>query len=41
CFACHGPDSASRKAKLRLDRFEFATKARGEPLRDEGINRVA
>ena len=30
CFACHGPDSASRKAKLRLDRFEFATKARGD-----------
>lgn len=30
CFNCHGPDSASRKAKLRLDRFEFATKARGD-----------
>lgn len=28
CFACHGPDSASRKAKLRLDRFEFATAKR-------------
>ena len=25
CFACHGPDSASRKAKLRLDSFENAT----------------
>jgi len=25
CFACHGPDSASRKANLRLDRFETAT----------------
>ncbi len=24
CFACHGPDSASRKAKLRLDRREVA-----------------
>lgn len=24
CFACHGPDSASRKAGLRLDRFEDA-----------------
>ena len=24
CFACHGPDSASRKAGLRLDREEFA-----------------
>jgi mono/diheme cytochrome c family protein len=30
CFNCHGPDSASRKGKLRLDRFEFATKARGD-----------
>ncbi len=28
CFQCHGPDSASRKAKLRLDRFEFATAPR-------------
>jgi len=25
CFTCHGPDSASRKAKLRVDRFEDAT----------------
>jgi hypothetical protein len=25
CFACHGPDSAARKARLRLDRFEDAT----------------
>src|SRR4051812_38392933 len=25
CFACHGADSASRKAGLRLDRFEDAT----------------
>src|SRR6516225_4621858 len=24
CFACHGPDSASRKAKLRLDVREEA-----------------
>ena len=28
CFVCHGPDSAARKAGLRLDRFEDATAAR-------------
>ncbi len=28
CFACHGPDSGSRKAGLRLDRFEDATAPR-------------
>jgi mono/diheme cytochrome c family protein len=28
CYACHGPDSSTRKGKLRLDRFEFATAAR-------------
>ena len=27
CFRCHGPDSAARKAGLRLDKFEEATKA--------------
>jgi mono/diheme cytochrome c family protein len=30
CFACHGPDSSARKAKLRLDRAEFATAPRGD-----------
>src|SRR5690606_13102377 len=28
CFACHGADSASRKADLRLDRFEDAIAVR-------------
>src|SRR5476649_494274 len=27
CFTCHGPDSAARKAGLRLDRREDAIKA--------------
>lgn len=25
CFLCHGPDSQSREADLRLDQFDFAT----------------
>jgi mono/diheme cytochrome c family protein len=28
CFSCHGPDSSTRKGKLRLDRAEFATAKR-------------
>src|SRR5262245_23397165 len=24
CYACHGPDPGARKAKLRLDRADFA-----------------
>ncbi|HYE30251.1 MAG TPA: DUF1553 domain-containing protein [Methylomirabilota bacterium] len=28
CFACHGPDSAARKADLRLDSFDAATTER-------------
>jgi mono/diheme cytochrome c family protein len=32
CFTCHGPDSAARKASLRLDRFDDAVAARkGDP----------
>src|SRR5438046_6017074 len=27
CFACHGPDSAARKADLRLDRRDDAVKS--------------
>jgi hypothetical protein len=30
CFTCHGPDSAARKASLRLDRFADAIASRKE-----------
>lgn len=48
CFACHGPDAASRKAKLRLDRFEDATASRtdgraivpGKPEESAVIQRI-
>jgi mono/diheme cytochrome c family protein len=44
CFACHGPDSASRKAGLRLDKREVAVQAGaiapGTPDKSELIRRV-
>ena len=44
CFACHGPDSASRKAKLRLDQRDDAIKAEaivpGNPGKSEVIRRI-
>ncbi|HEV7281088.1 MAG TPA: DUF1553 domain-containing protein [Pirellulaceae bacterium] len=44
CFACHGPDSASRKADLRMDQREAAVDSGalmpGEPDLSEAIRRV-
>ena len=44
CFACHGPDSASRKASLRLDKREDAIESGaiepGDPDVSEMIARV-
>jgi Protein of unknown function (DUF1553)/Protein of unknown function (DUF1549)/Concanavalin A-like lectin/glucanases superfamily/Planctomycete cytochrome C len=49
CFACHGADSASRKAKLRLDKSEEATAKRedsppaiipGKPAQSEAVRRI-
>jgi mono/diheme cytochrome c family protein len=48
CFACHGPDSAARKADLRLDRFADATASRnghaaivkGNPAASELVRRI-
>jgi len=49
CFPCHGPDAASRKAKLRLDSFAESTAARddstpaivaGKPDESELVRRI-
>ncbi len=44
CFACHGPDSAARKADLRLDLRETALEmsaiAPGDPESSEMIRRI-
>ena len=49
CFACHGADSASRKASLRLDRFDDAIAPRekskpaivpGKPDESELVRRI-
>ncbi len=44
CFRCHGPDSASRKADLRLDRREVAVDAGaitpGNPDESELVERI-
>ncbi len=44
CFACHGPDSAARKAELRLDRPETAVERKaiipGKPDESELVVRV-
>ncbi len=44
CFACHGPDSAARKADLRLDQRESAIDSGaispGKPDESELVNRI-
>jgi hypothetical protein len=44
CFACHGPDSAARKADLRLDRRDDAIKAEaivpGKPEKSPLVERI-
>src|ERR1043165_1324986 len=49
CFPCHGPDSAPRKARLRLDRPEDSTAPRngsapivkGNPASSEVFKRIS
>jgi mono/diheme cytochrome c family protein len=45
CFACHGPDSASREAGLRLDQrdaaIEMAAIVPGEPDSSELVDRIS
>src|SRR3954463_13007700 len=44
CFACHGPDSASRQAELRLDKRQVAVDKKaivpGDPEASEVIRRI-
>src|SRR4051812_28073286 len=44
CFACHGADSAARKAKLRLDQRDEAMEMKaivpGKPTESEMIRRI-
>src|ERR1700748_909815 len=49
CFSCHGPDSAARKAGLRLDHFDDATAPRkdkqpaivpGKPAASDVMHRI-
>ena len=45
CFPCHGPDSAARKADLRLDRRDAAVEAGaiapGDPTESELVARIS